>query len=63
MQASTDDGVVDFAWLVEALRTSGYDGAVAIEYFNGFDADLEETAALRDRLLALGVDAVPGEER
>ncbi|MGC9346799.1 MAG: sugar phosphate isomerase/epimerase family protein, partial [Anaerolineae bacterium] len=59
MQALMAEGTVDFEWLVEALREHAYTGAVAIEYFNGFDANFEETQALRDRLLALGVDAAP----
>jgi sugar phosphate isomerase/epimerase len=55
MQATMADGTVDFAWLVEALRSVEYFGAVAIEYFDGFDADFTSTLALRDRLRQLGV--------
>lgn len=56
MQAAMGEGVVDFAWLVEALRRRGYDGAVAIEYFSGFDEGFESTAALRELLMTLGVE-------
>ena len=48
MQETMAAGVVDFHWLIAALKARGYDGAVAIEYFNGFDADFSSTIALRD---------------
>jgi len=57
MQETMADGVIDWAWLVGALRAHGYRGALAIEYFGGFDAGFENTRALRDRLLALGVQS------
>jgi sugar phosphate isomerase/epimerase len=60
MQASMGEGTVDFEWLIQALRECEYTGAVSIEYFNGFDADLQETRALRDYLLAQGVEPAPG---
>lgn len=55
MQETMHKGDVDFAWLIQALQHRGYDGAVAIEYFSGFDADFINTQALRDTLIALGV--------
>lgn len=55
MQDTMDRGVVDFAWLVSALKARGYAGALAIEYFNGFDEDFRSTLALRDLLVDLGV--------
>jgi len=59
MQESMEAGTVDFDWLIPALRSHGYDGPVAIEYFNGFDPDFSTTAALRDYLLQLGVSSRP----
>jgi sugar phosphate isomerase/epimerase len=61
MQETMADGIVDWAWLVGALRAHGYRGALAIEYFGGFDAGFENTRVLRDRLLALGVQLVPSQ--
>ena len=55
MQATMDEGSVDFAWLVSALRERGYQGGVAIVHFSGFDADFRSTLALRDLLVQLGV--------
>ena len=55
MQETMDKGNVDFVWLVESLEKHGYNGAVAIEYFSGFDDDFANTLALRDVLLSLGV--------
>lgn len=55
MQATMDEGRVDFAWLVSALRERGYQGGVAIEYFSGFDADFRNTLALQDLLVQLGI--------
>ncbi|MGD8236987.1 MAG: sugar phosphate isomerase/epimerase family protein [Armatimonadota bacterium] len=60
MQATMEDGTVDFQWLVAALRDHGYDGALSIEYFGGFDAEFASVTALRDRLVELGVAAQPG---
>ena len=57
MQETMERGGVDFEWLVAALRERGYDGAVAIEYFNGFDRDFTSVLALRDLLVKLGVEA------
>ena len=48
MQETMKAGIVDFAWLVGALKARGYLGAVSIEYFHGFDADFSSTLALRD---------------
>ena len=48
MQETMAAGVVDFHWLIPALVAHGYDGAIAIEYFEGFDVDLSSTIALRD---------------
>lgn len=56
MQATMADGTVDFAWLVAALKRRGYQGPLAIEYFNAFDADFTNTLALRDLLVELGVE-------
>jgi len=56
MQATMADGVVDFAWLVAALDRRGYGGAVAIEYFSGFDEGFRNTLALRDLLRTLGIE-------
>lgn len=53
MQETMEDGVVDFAWLVGALEARGYDAALAIEYFNGFDVDFRNTRVLREELRAL----------
>lgn len=57
MQETMAAGTVDFAWLIAALKDHGYDGALSIEYFSGFDADFTSTRALRERLVALGVEA------
>jgi sugar phosphate isomerase/epimerase len=54
MQASMDEGVVDFAWLVRSLQERGYEGAVAIEYLESAEADAMK---LRDELVSLGVPA------
>jgi sugar phosphate isomerase/epimerase len=55
MQATVAEGGVDFAWLIEALRHQRYSGAVAVEYFNGFDSSFSETLALAEHLRRLGV--------
>jgi sugar phosphate isomerase/epimerase len=52
MQTPMDEGTVDFAWLVAALRKRGYAGALAIEYLDGEEA---EAVKLRDVLVGLGV--------
>jgi sugar phosphate isomerase/epimerase len=52
MQAPMDEGTVDFAWLISALRKRDYSGAVAIEYLDGAEAD---ALKLRDPLIELGV--------
>ena len=59
MQDTMARGTVDFEWLVAALRAHGYHGALAIEYFSGYDRDFTSVLALRDRLVALGVDPLP----
>ena len=56
MQETMAAGTVDFGWLIGAMKARGYDGPVAIEYFNGFDGDFASTRALRDRLRELGVE-------
>lgn len=55
MQAAFGGGLVDVGWLVPALGSIGYQGAVSIEYFNGFDGTFTSVRALRDRLTSLGV--------
>jgi len=55
MQETMVDGKVDFRWLINALNTHQYHGAVAIEYFSGYDGEFVNTLALRDVLLTLGV--------
>ena len=57
MQETFEGGEIDFAWLVSALRDRGYEGAVTIEYFGGFDKDFTSTLALREALVGLGVEA------
>jgi sugar phosphate isomerase/epimerase len=52
MQVGMDEGMVDFAWLVTALRERGYEGAVAIEYLESAES---EAVKLRDELISLGV--------
>ncbi len=52
MQTPMDEGVVDFAWLAEALRKRHYAGAVAIEYLEAAEA---EAINLRDVLAGLGL--------
>jgi sugar phosphate isomerase/epimerase len=55
MQAGMDEGEVDFGWLIPALARAGYKGALAIEYFRGFDGTFENTLALKallERLLS-----------
>jgi len=59
MQASMEEGIIDFEWVVFALREHDYTGAVSVEYFSGFDGEFESTLALRDRLLELGVERSP----
>ena len=59
MQERVGEGVVDFRWLVEALRRYGYEGALTIEYFNDFDPDFSSVLALRDQLVKLGVSPKP----
>jgi len=56
MQAAMGKGNVDIPELISALKTKGYRGAVSIEYFSGFDRDLQSTCAIRDLLLGLGVE-------
>jgi sugar phosphate isomerase/epimerase len=56
MQAAMGGSIVDFAWLIRALRDRRYDGAVAIEYFSGFDKGFESTCTLRDLLAGMGVE-------
>ena len=56
MQDTMHNGTVDFAWLIPALRERGYQGALSIEYFSGFDKDLSECRALREVLMGLGVE-------
>jgi len=63
MQETMAHGVVDFDWLVAALKRCGYDGAVAIEYFSDFDPAFESVLALRDKLLACGVADGPSPHR
>ncbi|HJN17803.1 MAG TPA: sugar phosphate isomerase/epimerase, partial [Armatimonadota bacterium] len=60
MQDTMETGTVDFAWVIDALKRAGYDGAVAIEYFSNFDPEFKSVMALRDRLVELGLDAKPG---
>ena len=55
MQADMETGEIDIAEFVRLLRKENYEGSVAIEYFNGFDADLTNTLELRDKLLAEGL--------
>lgn len=55
MQAAMGKGNVDIAELISALKTKGYRGAVSIEYFSGFDRDLQSTCAIRDLLRDLGI--------
>jgi sugar phosphate isomerase/epimerase len=57
MQDTMADGIVDFHWLISALTARSYDGAVAIEYFSGFDKEFKNTIALRELLLKLDVEA------
>jgi len=57
MQDTMEDGAVNFDWLISALRDHGYDGALTIEYFAGFDKAFRNTLALRERLFKLGVAA------
>jgi sugar phosphate isomerase/epimerase len=52
MQVSMDEGVVDFAWLVRALRERGYEGALAVEYLEAAES---EAVKLRDELISLGI--------
>ena len=52
MQTSMEDGAVDFAWLIEALNSRSYAGAVAIEYLDAAEA---EAVKLRDELVRLGL--------
>jgi len=62
MQDTMAAGTVQLAWVVDALSAHGYDGAVTIEYFNGYDPDFESVMQLRDGLLALGVEAGPEDD-
>ena len=55
MQDTMENGTVDFAWLVAALKKRGYNGALTIEYFRDFDSDFTNVLALRERLVELGV--------
>ena len=55
MQDTMADGIVDFHRLISALKAHGYNGAVTIEYFSGFDKEFENTIALRELLLDLNV--------
>ena len=50
-QASMADGILDFGWVLDALDRHGYAGAVAIEYLDGRDVDIEpEILALKELL-------------
>ncbi|MDO8686013.1 MAG: hypothetical protein Q7J78_05005, partial [Clostridiales bacterium] len=55
MQDTYENGVIDFKWVVTALKDINYKGALAIEYFNGFDSDMSNTVSLRNCLLELGI--------
>ena len=64
VQCALKDSTIDYGRLVDALRASGYDGAVALEYVwidwercNECD-NISETLLLRDRLRA----AIAGEQ-
>ena len=57
MQDTMENGIVDFHWLISALKACSYDGAVSIEYFSGFDREFKSTIALRELLLKLDVEA------
>jgi len=59
MQDTMQAGAVEFEWLVTALGRRGYEGALSIEYFSGFDPEFSSVMALRDRLVACGVSATP----
>jgi sugar phosphate isomerase/epimerase len=59
MQDTMTAGTVDIEWVVTALKEVGYNGAITIEYFGGFDADFANTMALRGRLIELGVRRGP----
>jgi sugar phosphate isomerase/epimerase len=42
-QAAMDEGILDFDWVLGALKSHGYEGYVAIEYIDGReDYDIEE---------------------
>jgi len=56
MQDTMEEGIIDFHWLISALNAHGYNGAVAIEYFSGFDKEFKNTIALREMLLELNVE-------
>jgi len=56
MQVHYGRGALALDDLIDALRERGYSGAIAIEYFHDFDADLASTRRLRDRLISLGVE-------
>lgn len=47
MQATMEEGAVDFAALAEALRKRNYKGALSMEYFSGFDKTFESTMELK----------------
>ncbi|MEM2886318.1 MAG: sugar phosphate isomerase/epimerase family protein [Thermoproteota archaeon] len=59
MQDEVARGEVDFKWLVKALRSRGYGGALAIEYFDDFDSDFSNVLELRELLVKLGASALP----
>jgi sugar phosphate isomerase/epimerase len=61
LQAKWGEGTLDIAAMVQTLRTSGYDGWLAVEYVHQaymntlFDDVLTETVRMRDGLRALGL--------
>ena len=55
MQDTVENGSVDFRWLVQALRRRGYEDALTIEHFGGWDTDFSQTLALKDLMKKLGV--------
>lgn len=53
MQATMQNGTVDFAALLLALLKRKYDGALSMEYFSGFDRNFENTFELKRRIEAI----------
>ena len=51
-QAPMDEGILDFDWVLNALKTRGYNGHISIEYIDGSEGyDLKEQIVILKKLI------------